>query len=47
MVSKDDFRNLFQTSIKEMFTEKDKKAKKNAEGDDDSLDMNVFAKSWR
>jgi hypothetical protein len=28
-----------------MFTEKDKKAKNNAEGDDDSLDMNVFSKT--
>jgi hypothetical protein len=42
MVLKDDFKNLFQTSIKEMFTKKDKKAKANAEGDEDSLDMNVF-----
>jgi hypothetical protein len=41
MVSKDDFKNLFQTSIKEMFTKKDKKAKTSAEGDEDSLDMNV------
>jgi hypothetical protein len=44
MVSKDDFINLFQTSMKEMFTKKDKKAKTNAEGDEDSLDMNVFEK---
>jgi hypothetical protein len=44
MVSKEDFKNLFQTSMKEMFTKKDKKAKNNAEGDDDSLDMNVFGK---
>jgi hypothetical protein len=42
MVSKEDFKNLFQTSMKEMFTKKDKKAKNNAEGDDDSLDINVF-----
>jgi hypothetical protein len=41
MVSKDDFKNLFQTSMKEMFT---KKAKTSAEGDKDSLDMNVFEK---
>jgi hypothetical protein len=27
-----------------MLTKKDKQAKKNAEGDDDSLDMNVFEK---
>jgi hypothetical protein len=44
MVSKDDLKNLFQTSMKEMFTKKDKKAKANAEGDEDSLDMNVFEK---
>jgi hypothetical protein len=44
MVSKDDFKNLFQTSTKEMFTKKDKKAKTNDEGDDDSLDMNLFEK---
>jgi hypothetical protein len=30
--------------MKEMFTKKYKKAKTNAEGDDDSLDMNVFEK---
>jgi ribosomal protein L15 len=44
MVSKEDFKNLFQTSMKEMFTKKDKKSKNNAQGDDDSLDMNVFEK---
>jgi hypothetical protein len=44
MVSKDDFRSLSQTSMKEMFTKKDKKANTNAEGDKDSLDMNVFEK---
>jgi hypothetical protein len=44
MVSKDDFKNLFQTSMKEMFTKKDKKAKSNSDGDDDSLVMNVFEK---
>jgi hypothetical protein len=44
MVSKDDLKNLFQTSMKEMFTKKDKKAKTNAEGDGDSLDMSVFEK---
>jgi hypothetical protein len=42
MVSKDDFKNLFQTSMKEMFTKKDKAAKAKNEGDEDSLDMNVF-----
>jgi hypothetical protein len=30
--------------MKEMFTKKDKKAKNDAEGDDHSLDMNVFEK---
>jgi hypothetical protein len=44
MVSKADFKNLFQSSLKEMLTKKDKQAKKNAEGDDDSLGMNVFEK---
>jgi hypothetical protein len=44
MVSKSDLKNLFQSSLKEMLTKKDKQAKKNAEGDDDSLDMNVFEK---
>jgi hypothetical protein len=44
MVSKEDFKNLFQSSLKEMLTKKDKQAKKDAEGDDDSLDMNVFEK---
>jgi hypothetical protein len=44
MVSKADFKKLFQSSLKEMLTKKDKQAKKNAEGDDDSLDMNVFEK---
>jgi hypothetical protein len=46
MVSKSDFKNLFQSSLKEMLTKKDKQAKKKekAEGDDDSLDMNVFEK---
>jgi hypothetical protein len=46
MVSKSDFKNLFQSSLKEMLTKKDKQAKKkeNTEGDDDSLDMNVFEK---
>jgi hypothetical protein len=44
MVSKADLKNLFQSSLKEMLTKKDKHAKKkeNAEGDDESLDMNVF-----
>jgi hypothetical protein len=44
MVSKADFKNLFQSSLKEMLTKKDKQGKKNAAGDDDSLDMNVFEK---
>jgi hypothetical protein len=46
MVYKSDFKDLFQSSLKEMLTKKDKQAKKkeNAEGDDDSLDTNVFEK---
>jgi hypothetical protein len=46
MVSKPDFKNLFQSSLKEMLTKKDTQAKKkeNAEGDDESLDINVFEK---
>jgi hypothetical protein len=44
MVSKEDFKNLFRTSMKKMLTKKDKKSKNNADGDDDSLDMNVFEK---
>jgi hypothetical protein len=46
MVSKSDFKNLFQSALKEMLTKKDKQAKKkeHAEGDDESLDMNVFEK---
>jgi hypothetical protein len=46
MVSKLDFKNLFQSSLNEMLTKKDKQAKKkeNAEGGDESLDMNVFQK---
>jgi hypothetical protein len=33
--------------MKEVLTKKDKQAKKNTEGDGDSLDMNVFEKSWK
>jgi hypothetical protein len=46
MVSKADFKNLFQSSLKELLTKKEKQGgkKENAEGDDDSLDMNVFEK---
>jgi hypothetical protein len=44
MVSKSDFKNLFQSSLKDMLTKKDNQGKNNAEGDDDSLDMNVFEK---
>jgi hypothetical protein len=49
MVSRSDFKNLFQSSLKEILTEKDKQSKKkeNAEGDDESLDMNVFENSWK
>jgi hypothetical protein len=42
MVSKADFKNLFQSSLKDMLSKK--KEKNNAEGDDDSLDMKVFQK---
>jgi hypothetical protein len=44
MVSKADFKNLFQYSIKEMLTkrEKQKKEKYSTDMDDESLDMNVF-----
>jgi hypothetical protein len=46
MVSKADLKNLFQSSLKEMLTKEDKQSKKkeNAEGNDESLDMNVFEK---
>jgi hypothetical protein len=46
MVSKSDFKNPFQSSLKEMLTKNDKQSKKkeNAEDNDDSLDMNVFEK---
>jgi hypothetical protein len=46
MVSKSDFKNLFQSSLKEVLTKKEKQAKnkENAEGNDESLDMNVFEK---
>jgi hypothetical protein len=46
MVTKSDFKNLFQSSLKEMLTKKEKQGKKkeNAEGDHESLDMNVFEK---
>jgi hypothetical protein len=47
MVSKSDFKNLFQSSMKEMLTKKNKQAKKTTEGDDDSLDMNFFENSWK
>jgi hypothetical protein len=44
MVSKADFKNLFQSSLKDMLTKKEKQAKKkdNMKVDDKSLDMNVF-----
>jgi hypothetical protein len=46
MVSKEDFKNLFQYSLKEMLTKKEKQTKKkdNMEVDDESFDMNVFEK---
>jgi hypothetical protein len=44
MVSKADFKNLFQSSIKEMLTkrEKQKKEKDSTDMDEESLDINVF-----
>jgi hypothetical protein len=44
MVSKVDFKNLFQSSIKEMLTkrEKQKKEKDSTDMDEESLDMRVF-----
>jgi hypothetical protein len=46
MVSKADFKKLFQSLLKEMLTKRDKQAKKkeNMEVDDEFLDMNVFEK---
>jgi hypothetical protein len=46
MVSKAYFKNLFQSSLKDMLTKKEKQTKKkdNMDVDDDSLDMNVFEK---
>jgi hypothetical protein len=46
MVSKADFKNLFQSPLKDILTKKYKQAKKkeNTEGDDESLEMNVFEK---
>jgi hypothetical protein len=47
MVSKADFKNLFQSSLKDMLTKKEnqKKKKDNVEVDDESLDMNVIEKN--
>jgi ribosomal protein L13 len=46
MVSKADFKNLFQSSLKDMLTKKEKQTKKkdNMEVDDESLHMNIFEK---
>jgi hypothetical protein len=46
MVSKAEFKNLFQSSLKEMLTKKEKQTNKkyNIDIDDESLDMNVFEK---
>jgi hypothetical protein len=46
MVFKADFKNLFQSSLKDMLTkmEKQTKKKENMEVDDESLYMNVFEK---
>jgi hypothetical protein len=47
MVSKADFKDPIQYSLKDMLTKKDKQAKKkdSMEVDDESLDMNVFEKT--
>jgi hypothetical protein len=44
MVSKADFKNLFQSSMKEMLTKREnqKKEKDSKNMDEESLDMNVF-----
>jgi hypothetical protein len=43
MVSKADFKKLFQSSLKDMLTKNENTKKKdNMEVDDESLDMNVF-----
>jgi hypothetical protein len=46
MVSKADFKNIWQSSLKDMLTKKGKqtKTKDKMEVDDESLDMNVFEK---
>jgi hypothetical protein len=46
MVSKADFKNLVQSSLKDIFTKKGKQTKKKdrTDIDDESLDMNVFEK---
>jgi hypothetical protein len=46
MVSKADFKNLFQYSLKEMLSKKEKQNndKSNMELEDESLDMNIFDK---
>jgi hypothetical protein len=46
MVSKADFKNLFQSSLKDMLTKKEKQTKKkdNMEVDEESLDKDVFEK---
>jgi ribosomal protein L35 len=49
MVSKADFKNLCQSSLKDMLTEKGKQNKKkgNMEVYDESLDTNVFTDPWK
>jgi hypothetical protein len=49
MVSKVDFKDLFQSYLKYMLTKKGKQTKKkdNMDIDDESLDMNDFEKSWK
>jgi hypothetical protein len=47
MLSKEDFKNLYQSSMKDMLIKKDKQVNNNDEGDDDSLDMIFFKNSWK
>jgi hypothetical protein len=46
MVFKADFKDLFQSLLKDMLTKKEKQKKKkySMKVDDDSLDMNIFEK---
>jgi hypothetical protein len=46
MVSKAEFKNLFQSSLKQMLSKKEKQKndKNNMKLNDESLDMNIFDK---